>query len=107
MCRLTADAHEAVQSVLVHKKDITLLGLVAPNLQGTHAAIGGVNLAQFELSAIPSILYDLGESVGKTTGTDIVDEGDGILVAQSHAGVDDHLRPSLHLGVPTLDTGEI
>ncbi|GKT77878.1 multidrug resistance transport transmembrane protein [Colletotrichum tofieldiae] len=105
--RLTADADEAVDVILVDKQDVTLLSLVAPNLQRAHAAVCAVDLTQLELATEASILDKLGEGVGQTASADIVDHGNGVLLAKGGAGVDDHLGAALHLGVATLNTGEI
>ncbi|GJC81968.1 hypothetical protein ColLi_04805 [Colletotrichum liriopes] len=105
--RLTADADEAVDVILVDKQDVTLLSLVAPNLQRAHAAVCAVDLTELELATEASILDKFGEGVGQTASADIVDHGNGVLLAKGGAGVDDHLGAALHLGVATLNTGEI
>ncbi|KAJ0163110.1 hypothetical protein CTA2_3501 [Colletotrichum tanaceti] len=104
---LTADADEAVDVLFVDKQDVTLLGFIAPNLQRAHTAVCAVDLAKLELATETGILDKFGEGVGQTASADIMDHGNRALLAQSGAGIDDHLGAALHLRVATLDTGKV
>ena len=63
--------------------------------------------AQLEAAATAPVIDELGQGVGDAPGADVVDEGDGVLVAESPAAVDDLLTAALHLGVVALHAREI
>ncbi|EPE05753.1 multidrug resistance transport transmembrane protein [Ophiostoma piceae UAMH 11346] len=102
-----ADAHETVVALGVDQQHVALLGFVAPNLQRAHALVRALDLAQLELAAEAGVVDELGQRVGQTAGADVVDHGNGVLVAQGHARVDDHLRAALNLGVAALHTVKV
>jgi hypothetical protein len=103
----SANACEAVESIPVDKEYVSLLGLVAPNLERRHGVISAFNLSKLELATKTSVLNELGQSVRKTTSANIVDECDGTFRAKSDTGVDDHLGSSFHLRVSSLDTVKV
>ena len=88
-------------------EDVTLLGLVAPDLERAHAGLVVGDFPQVEAAAASAVVDELGQGVGEAAGADVVDEGDGVLVAEGPAAVDDLLAAALHLGVVALHAGEI
>src|SRR5690606_1082973 len=65
------------------------------------------HLAQLELAALVAVLDQLGKGVRQTTGADVVNEFDRILVRHGPAAVDHFLAAALHLWVLPLHGGEI
>ena len=55
-----AQPHKLRQARRRHREDVTLLGLVAPNLERTHAGLRIGHLAQLEMAASARIVHQLG-----------------------------------------------
>ena len=87
--------------------DVAFLGLVAPDFERGHAGLVVGDCAEVELAAAAAVVDELGESVGNAAGADVVDERNGVVVAEGPAAVDHFLAAALHLGVVALDAGEI
>jgi hypothetical protein len=88
-------------------EDVAFLGLVAPDLERRHAGLVVGDGAELEAAAAAAVVDEFGQGVGDAAGADVVDEGDGVVVAERPAAVDDLLAAALHLGVVALDAGEI
>ena len=88
-------------------EDVALLGLVAPDGERRHAGLVVGQGAKVEATAATAIVDQFGQGVGNAAGADVVDEGDGVLVAEGPAAVDDLLTAAFHLGVVALHGGEI
>ena len=88
-------------------EDVAFLGLVAPDLERRQAGFGVGEGAEVELAAAAAVVDEFGEGVGDAAGADVVDERDGVVVAEGPAAVDHFLAAALHLGVVALDAGEI
>ena len=102
-----AELLERVDAVGGHGEDVAFLGLVAPDLERGHAGLGVGNLAEVETAAAAAVIDEFGQGVGDAAGADVVDERDGVFVAQRPAAVDDFLAAALHLRVVALHAGEI
>src|SRR5690606_19042334 len=72
-----------------------------------HAGFVVGNVAQIEATTAAAVVDQFREGVGKTTGTDVMDELDRVLFAQLPAAVDDFLATTLHFRVVALHRGEI
>ena len=101
------DRLELLQLLGCDGQDIALLRLVAPDLHRRHARIGVGYGAQIETSAASGIMDQLGQGVGQPARADVVDEEDGIVLAERPAAVDDLLAATLHLRVGALHGGKI
>src|SRR5690606_33809918 len=102
-----ADVGELLQVFRAHREYIALLRLVAPDFHRRHAGFVIRHLAQLELAALVAVLDQLGKGVRQTTGADVVNEFDRILVRHGPAAVDHFLAAALHLWVLPLHGGEI
>ena len=102
-----AKRREFVQARRSDAQDVSLLGLVAPNLRRRHAGVGIGHLAQLEAPAGASVLDQFRQGVRQPARTHIVNQQNGVLVAQGRAGVDDLLAAALHLRVVPLHRGEV
>ena len=56
------------------REDVTLLRLVAPNLERGHAGFGVGDGAELEFSAAAAVIDEFREGVGDAAGADVVDE---------------------------------
>ena len=97
-----ADSIKPRQMLRIDCKHITLLRLVAPDLQRRHLAFSIGNIPQFKYTTPATVFDELRQRIRKATGTHIVDECDGILVTQLPALIDNLLATSLHLRVLSL-----
>ena len=86
---------------------VALLRLVAPEFHRRHAGLFVGHLAQVDARAALAVRDRLGHGIGEATGADIMNEMDGVGIAQRPAAVDDLLRAPLHLGVAPLHRGEV
>ena len=102
-----AELLEDSEAVGGHGEDVAFLRLVAPDFERRHARLVVRHLAQIEPAAEPGVVHQFRERVGETAGTDVVDERNGVGVAERPAAVDDFLAPALHLGVVALNAREI
>ncbi len=102
-----ADSLETLEIGGTDGQHVTLLGLVAPDLVRGHARLVVGHVAQFEAATAATVVDQLREGIGNATGTDVMDEGDGVLVAQLPAAVDDLLAAAFHFRVLALYRGEI
>ena len=89
------------------REHIALLRLVAPDLHRRHAGLGARHRAQIDPRAAIAVRHRFGHRVRQTAGADVVNQGDGVLVAQLPTGVDHFLRAPLDLGIAALDRGEV
>ncbi len=101
------DGDECVELVCGDGEDVAFLGFVAPDLDGAHSWFVVGNVTEFESSAASAVIDEFGQSVGDAACADVMDEGDGVLAAESPATVDDLLAAALHFGVLALDAGEV
>ena len=102
-----AEFLEDVEAGGGHGHDVAFLGFVAPDLERGHAGLVVGDGAELEAAAAATVVDEFGKGVGDAAGADVVDEGDGVLVAEGPAAVDDFLAAAFHLGVVALDAGEI
>ena len=102
-----ANGLEALEISRTNGQHITFLRLVAPDLMRRHARFIVGNGAQIEDTATPSVIHQLWEGVGQTTGADVVDKADRVVLAQLPAAVDDLLAAALHFRVFALHGGKI
>jgi hypothetical protein len=54
-----------------------------------------------------AVLHQLGQRIGQPPGADVVDEQDGVALAELPAAVDHFLAAALDLGVVALHRGEV
>src|SRR5690554_2152869 len=90
-----------------YRQDVTLLGLVTPDFQRTHARLGIGNVAQLEAPATVPVLDQLRQGIGEPTGTDVMNKADGVGFTQRPATVDHLLGTPLDLGVTALYRSEV
>ena len=98
---------EQRQLVLGDRQHVTLLGFVAPDLQRAHARLVAGDGSQVEAAAPIAVVHQLRHGVGEATGPHVVDEDDGVVIAELPAAIDHLLATALHLGVVPLHRGEI
>ena len=98
---------ELVHALLANSHDVSLLRFTAPDLHGAHASISAVNLTKLKGGTQTGVLNQFWKGVGQSTGTDIVDEFDGVVLSHGHTGIDDLLGSPLNLCVASLHTGKI
>ena len=100
-----AQSQETVQVFFADRQHVTLLGLAAPDLHGTHGRVFVVDRPQVKVAT--GGLDQLRTSIGKPPRANVMDTQDGILVVEADTGVDDFLAATLHLGVAPLHRVEI
>src|SRR3569833_773058 len=93
---LTAYAHKTIEPVGVNQENVSLLGFVAPYLKRAHAAVSSLNLSELELATETSNKNQHQQHKRQAARPNVVDEADGVLIAQGYASVDNHLRSALH-----------
>ena len=89
------------------RQRITLLRLVAPDLQRAHAAFLDRDAVEREARTAAARVGDLRHRVGQAARADVVDAQYRIVRAERPAAIDDFLRAPLDLGVAALDRIEI
>ena len=102
-----ADRLEALEIFDAHGQHITFLGFVAPDFVRGHARLVVWNVAQFETATAVTVVHQLREGVGQTTGTHVVDKADRVLVTQLPATVDHFLATAFHFRVFALYRSEV
>ena len=98
---------EFIDAILADDQYVALLRFVAPDAHRRHARLGIVDLAQLNLGAVAAVINGLGYCVRQTTGTDVMDQQDRIVLAHLPAAIDNLLRAALHLRIATLYRSEI
>ena len=102
-----AQCGELVDTLRGQHQHIAFLAFVAPQLERRHARLVVQDAAQIDAAAQVAVGHGFRHGIRKTTGAHIVDEQDGVCIAQRPAGVDDFLRAALHFRVATLHGGEV
>ena len=97
-----AQGREGVDLIRADDEHVTLLRLVAPQLQWRHARLIIGNRAQVDPCAAPTVRDRLRHRIGQAAGTDVMNEQDRIRVAECPATIDDFLRAPLHFRVAAL-----
>ncbi len=101
------DVLEDTQRRGLHAEHVSLLRLVAPQLHRRHSRLGAGNRAQVNARAPLAVRYSLGHRIRQSARAHIVNEHDGILIAELPASVDDFLRAALDFRIAPLNRGEI
>mmetsp|Transcript_39813 Transcript_39813/g.71320 ORF Transcript_39813/g.71320 Transcript_39813/m.71320 type:complete len:457 (+) Transcript_39813:2304-3674(+) len=102
-----ADLLELWHAVLGHRKDVPLLGLVAPDLHGGHALVSTVHLPELQQGPAVTVMDNLRHSIAEPPCPHVVDALDGVGMPKGRAGIDHLLAAALHFGVVPLHTGEV
>ncbi len=101
------DGLEPLEAVLRDDEHVALLRLVAPELHRRHAGLFVRHGAQLDARAAVAVRHGFGHGVRQAAGAHVVDQVNGVGVAERPAAIDDFLRAALHLGIAALDGGEI
>jgi len=101
------DCAKALYAIRTEHQNIALLRLVAPDLKRRHARLGIGDVAQFNTRTAVAVRDGLGDRIGETAGTDIMNQFDRVLGAERPAAIDDFLGAPLHLGIAALDRSKI
>src|SRR5690606_29945242 len=102
-----AELCERIDTIRRNREDVALLRFVAPDFERRHAGLVVGQFAQVEFAAAAAVVDEFGQGVGNAAGADVVNERDGILIAERPAAIDDFLATTLHLGVVALHGSEI
>src|SRR5690606_33801015 len=86
-----ADGAESINVAGSYGDDVALLGFIAPDFHGRHARLIVGHLAQFKGAAAAAVLDQFGKGVGQAASADIVNKGDGVMVTQLPALIDNFL----------------
>ena len=102
-----ADRFEPLEIDGADRQHVTFLRLVAPDFVRGHARLVVGHVAQLETTTTTTVVDKLWEGVGNTARADVMDKGDGVVVAQLPATVDHFLATALHFRVLALHRGKV
>ena len=102
-----ANRFKTRQIFWLHRHHITLLRFVTPNLSRRHARFIIWHSTQLKAPATATVLHQFGKGIGQSTGAHIMNKGNGVVLAQLPATVDNLLTTALHLRVLPLHRSKI
>ncbi len=101
------DSFKTLHINRVYRQHVALLSFVAPDFNRRHARLIIGYRTQIKTATSAAIFNQLGQGIGETASAHIMNKGNGIVVAQLPALVNNFLTAALNLRVLSLYRGKV